>query len=154
MDSKQAVLTVTICAVISDILGWILTNGQRQVDLKRGFENKDLKNVFVIVDELEQLRDAENVKNHFQISAIGNPHQYPIDVVEIIHRDSDLHRRGGVYFRFLGGEIPAVLSPNLLIMDESAITAMISVIVGSNRDLLALLEFNPGGSHAAKRSGK
>lgn len=154
MVSKQAVLTVTICAVISDILTWILTDGRHRVNLKRGFENKDLKNVFVIVDELEPLRDVENVRHHFQISAIGNPHQYPIDVLEVVYRDSDPHRRGGIYFKFLGGEIPAVLNPNLLIMDEPAITAMVTAIVGSNKDLLALLEFNPGGKHAAKRTRK
>lgn len=154
MDSKQAVLTVTICAVISDILGWILTGGRREVHLKRGFENKDLKNVFVIVDELETLRDTENVKHHFQISAIGNPHQYPIDILEVVYRDQDPHRRGGIYFRFLGGEIPTVMDPNLLVMDEAAINAMVTAIVGSNKDLLALLEFNPGGKHAAKRTRK
>lgn len=154
MESKQALLTVTICAVINDILGWILTNGQRAVELKRGFNHIDLKNVFVVVDELEELRDTENVLNHYQISAIGNPHQYPIDILEIIHREADPHRRGGVYFRFLGGEIPAVMSPNLLIMDEPAITALVKAIVGCNKDLLALLEFNPGGKHAAKRSRK
>lgn len=154
MDSKQAILVVTICAVINDIMKWILTDGHHHVQLKRGFENKKLKNIFVMVDELEPLRDVENVRNHFQISVIGNPHRYPIDVLEIIYRDADPHRRGGIYLRLLGGEIPIIMNPNILVMDEPAITALMKATVGSNKDILALLEFNPGGKHAAKRSGK
>lgn len=154
MDSKQNVLGVTICAVINDILAWILTNGKRQINLKRAFENKDLMNVFVIVDEFEDLREVEDVTNHFQISAIGNPQRYPIDVIELIYRRPSSVSRGGIYLKFLGGEIPVVLYPNTLVMDDKAINAVVTAIIKSNKDLLDLLEFKSGGNRAAKRIGK
>lgn len=154
MDKKRAVLKVTVYAVISDILKWILTKGRTTINPKRDFQAKDLKGVFVIVDELEALRDTEEVLFHFQVSAVGNPNRYPIDILEVVCRKECPNKRTGIYIRFRGGEVPITLHPNILVLDDLSLDALVGVIIDSNDDLLSLINQSSGGTREIKRSGK
>jgi hypothetical protein len=153
MDNRRAITKVMIYAVISDILQWIQSDGYYNVQLQRGFERKDMNHFFIIVNELEQLRNTENILHHFQVAAFGNPDRYPIDILELVYRNEDEMRRGGIFIRIRGGEIPIFINPNVLTLDDAAINALVDMIVDSNEQLINLIE-KSGGIHAAKRPRK
>lgn len=156
MDRQIRVVGVTICAVINDIVQWIMKNGNHDVKLQRGFEDRQLKTLFIVVDELAELRDTDNVNCHFQISAIGLPDKYPIDILEVVYKDSDPYQKGGIYFRFEGGEIPITLNnPPMLVVEPDGMLALMLTIVKANGDLINLIkQSKAGGRREIKRSGR
>lgn len=153
MDNRRALTKVVITSAISDILTWIQTDGRHQVETHRPFKRKDMNHFWIIVDELDGLRGTGNINHHFQIAAIGNPDRYPIDIVEVVWREKDSMRRGGVYLRFRGGEIPIYLAPALIVLDIPGIRSIIDLIVDSNQALIDLIE-KSGGKYAVKRPRK
>lgn len=153
MDNRRAITKVTIYAVIADILKCIQTGGEHKIQFHRKFERKDMKHFFIIVDELLDLRNTGNVLRHFQIAAFGNPDLYPIDVLEVVYRRGDERRRGGAFIRIRGGEIPLFMNPDVLVLDDLAVNALIDMIVDSNEQLIKLIE-ESGGNHATKRTRK
>lgn len=155
MDSKLGLLKITVLSAVSDILSFIYTKGVGVFAPARGLKHDGLKNVYILLGELKELRDVEDTDYHFQISAIGLPSRYPIDIIEVIARKDRPNRPAGIYIRFNGGEIPMILYPNILVMNDESIKALIDVIVESNKPLLTLIEEgNTGGKNAVKKSGK
>lgn len=153
MDNRRALVKATLYAMISDILSWLQTDGRHVVQTRREFERKDMNHFFIVIGELDELREVGNNLHTFQIAAIGNPDRYPIDIMEIVYRNKDEFRRGGVFIKFRGGEIPLVLNPDVAVLDTFAINALIDVVVDSNTDLVNLIE-KSGGKYVIKRSRK
>lgn len=156
MDKKIDVVALTICGVINDIVRWILTNGKHEVQLQRGFVSKELKPLFIIVDELANLRDIDNVNCHFQISAIGLPSKYPIDILEVTYKNADPYQLGGIYFKFDGAEIPVTLNkPGIILVGPDSQLALVRTIIKANTDLMNLIkQSKTGGRREIKRSGR
>jgi hypothetical protein len=153
MDNRRELVKVTIYAVISDIFQWLQTDGHHPVQLRRNFQRKDMKHIFIITDEYDKLRHIDGNSHNFQISAIGNPDRYPIDILEIIYRETNDKRTGGLNLKFSGGEVPVVINPDIAVLDTNGINALINVIVDANVDLINLIE-KSGGKYAIKRPRK
>lgn len=147
MNEKLDLAATAFSLGIAEILAAIMDGVGDKFKEPYGIDHDAFENFFIMVGELPMDDKTGTIFGIYTIALMTPKSNYPHDIMDIIHSTN------GIEFRFQGLQIPAVIFPATLVMDQPNIDAMFGLIIKSDEQLRKII-LEHGGKNETKRTRK